>query len=126
MTFSQTLQAYRQRWQELDAPGIVAFFAPGYHGAYSHELDSVDTSTREGALTGWEAGFAQLRPLGCRWEFDDLAIRPLGDSGMLVISWLRLHLNGKPAGESYRMEVWREMDGVWRLLRDHQEYNLRT
>ena len=126
MTFAETLQAYRQRWQELDAPGIVAFFAPGYQGSYAHRLETVDTSTLDGALAGWESAFAQLRPLGCRWEFDDLAIRSLGENGMLVVGWLRLYLNGRLAGETYRMEVWRELDGVWRLLRDHQEYNVRA
>lgn len=124
MNFEQHLQAYRQRWQELDAPGIVAYFAPGYQGSYAHQLDTVDTSTREGALAGWEGAFAQLRPLGCRWEFEDLAIRPLGKDGMLVAGWLRLHLGGKPAGETYRMEVWRRTEDAWQLLRDHQEYNV--
>ncbi|MDF2629840.1 MAG: hypothetical protein K0R39_3671 [Symbiobacteriaceae bacterium] len=124
MDFMETLQAYRLKWQALDAAGIVACCAPGYQGSYAHSLETVDTSTRASALAGWEAAFAQLRPLGCRWEFEDLAIRPLGGSGMLVIGWLRLHLGGRLAGETYRMEVWREADGSWQLLRDHQEYNV--
>lgn len=124
MDFKQTLLTYRQKWHDLDAPGIVAFFAPDFHGSYSHSLDQVDQSTIETALAGWQGAFDQFRHMDCRWEFDDLAVRALGERGMLVIGWLRLHLNGKLAGVTYRMEVWRQEQGEWRLLRDHQEYNV--
>ncbi len=125
MDFNQTLQHYRQKWHELDAPGLVAHFAPDYHGTYAHSLNQVDTSTTETALSGWASAFDQFRSMDCRWEFDDLSIRPLASNGMLVVGWLRLHLNGKLAGETYRMEVWRQASGgEWRLLRDHQEYNV--
>jgi ketosteroid isomerase-like protein len=124
MDFIQTLRTYRRKWEELDAAGIVAHFAPEYHGSYAHALERVDVSILETALAGWRDAFDQLRHASCKWEFADLAIRPVGANGMLVIGWLRLHVNGNPAGETYRMEVWRQDRGEWRLLRDHQEYNV--
>lgn len=125
MEFSQTLAAYRERWQALDAPGIVAYFAPEYEGGYAHNLNQVDRNTLADALAGWQSAFDQLRQAPCRWEFEDLSIREIAPNGRLVIGWLRLYMNEKRVGETYRMEVWRQDGAEWRLLRDHQEYNLK-
>lgn len=125
MEFDKTLEAYRERWQALDAAGIVAYFAPEYEGGYAHTLNQVDRNTLADALAGWQRAFDELRSSRCRWEFEDLAIREIAPSGRLVIGWLRLYLNERMVGETYRMEVWRQEGEEWRLLRDHQEYNLR-
>lgn len=124
MEFNATLEAYRERWQALDAPGIVAYFASEYEGSYAHTLNQVDRNILADALAGWRGAFDELRTVPCRWEFEDLAIREIAPNGRLVIGWLRLYMNEKMVGETYRMEVWRQQGDEWRLLRDHQEYNL--
>lgn len=125
MSFAEVLQAYRATWNRGDAKALVSFFSPDFRGSYAHTLDEVETSTPESTEQGWAEAFDQFRHRPFRFDFEDIAITPEGENGMLVVGWLRLLIDGRNVGDSFRMEVWREEQGTWRLLRDHQEYSVR-
>lgn len=116
----QCLEESQRVYATGDTSGIVRFFAPGYHGYFgTSQSDRAEFYDCEDSLKGM-VGTGQAFP-GLKAGFAHRHVQMPTETYAVVTYVKEIDFANGKVGHACIMEVWRQLDGTWLLVRETVE-----